>query len=127
MSNNKSILIIDDDKFILDVFSRVLKNQGYNVDTAETGQKALEKLKTKKFDLAIIDMILPDTNGTSLIPKMNEIQPEIKKIVLTGYPSAADSNKTKKQGVNAYLIKPVKSEKIIETITKSLKQQKQQP
>jgi DNA-binding NtrC family response regulator len=127
MSNNKSILIIDDDKFILDVFSRILKNQGYNVDTAETGQKALEKLKTKKFDLAIIDMILPDTNGTSLIPKMNEIQPEIKKIVLTGYPSAADSNKTKKQGVNAYLIKPVKSEKIIETITKSLKQQKQQP
>ena len=127
MSNNKSILIIDDDKFILDVFSRILKNQGYIVDTAETGQKALEKLKTKKFDLAIIDMILPDTNGTSLIPKMNEIQPEIKKIVLTGYPSAADSNKTKKQGVNAYLIKPVKSEKIIETITKSLKQQKQQP
>ena len=127
MSNNKSILIIDDDKFILDVFSRILKNQGYNVDTAETGQKALEKLKTKKFDLAIIDMILPDTNGTSLIPKMNEIQPEIQKIVLTGYPSAADSNKTKKQGVNAYLIKPVKSEKIIETITKSLKQQKQQP
>jgi DNA-binding NtrC family response regulator len=127
MSNNKKILIIDDDKFILDVFSRILKNQGYNVDTAETGQKALEKLKTKKFDLAIIDMILPDTNGTSLIPKMNEIQPEIKKIVLTGYPSAADSNKTKKQGVNAYLIKPVKSEKIIETITKSLKQQKQQP
>ena len=127
MSNNKSILIIDDDKFILDVFSRILKNQGYNVDTAETGQKALEKLKTKKFDLAIIDMILPDTNGTRLIPKMNEIQPEIKKIVLTGYPSAADSNKTKKQGVNAYLIKPVKSEKIIETITKSLKQQKQQP
>ena len=48
MSNNKSILIIDDDKFILDVFSRILKNQGYNVDTAETGQKALEKLKTKK-------------------------------------------------------------------------------
>jgi DNA-binding NtrC family response regulator len=126
LKKKRKILIIDDDKCILNVFSRILEKEGYNIEAVETGKKALEKMATKKYDLTIIDMILPDTNGTSLIHKINSIQPETKKIVLTGYPSSKDKNEAKKQGASAYLIKPVKTEKIIEVVTESLKPQKQQ-
>jgi DNA-binding NtrC family response regulator len=123
MDEQKNILIIDDDKYILNVFLRILQRQGYTVDTTETGQEALEKLADKKYDLAIIDVKLPDTNGTDLISKINSIQPEMIKIVFTGYPSLEDATKVMNHGATAYLVKPVKSEELIKIIAEKLKTQ----
>jgi two-component system, NtrC family, response regulator len=121
MDEQKNILIIDDDKYILSVFLRILQKQGYFVDTTETGQEALEKLADKTYDLAIIDVKLPDTNGTDLIPKINSIQPEMIKIVFTGHPSLEDATKVMNYGAAAYLVKPVKSEELVKIITEKLK------
>jgi two-component system, NtrC family, response regulator len=121
MDEQKNILIIDDDKYILSVFLRILQKQGYAVDTTETGQEALEKLADKTYDLAVIDVKLPDTNGTDLIPKINSIQPEMIKIVFTGHPSLEDANKAINYGATAYLVKPVKSEELVKIITEKLK------
>lgn len=120
MEKKKTILIVDDDKFILNVFSRILQNQGYNVDVVETGQETLENINEKKYDLALIDVNLPDINGVDLISKINSIDPDIIKIVITGFPSIEDATNAMDLGVTAYLVKPVKSEELITLITKKL-------
>lgn len=117
----KNILIVDDDKFILNIFCRILQKQGYNVDVVETGQETLEKMNEKKYDLVLIDVNLPDVNGIDLVSKINSINPGIIKIILTGFPSIEDATNSMDQGVAAYLVKPVKSEELIALIANKLK------
>jgi DNA-binding response OmpR family regulator len=63
----KKILIIDDDTYILKSFSSVLAKRGFEVDTVETGKQALEKLKQGSFDLALIDICLPDMEARTCL------------------------------------------------------------
>jgi len=121
----KSILIIDDDKSILNIFTRILQKQGYNTDTAETGQEAMEKLQDQRYDLALIDIKLPDTNGTDLLAKMHTTHPNMIKIAITGFPSIEDATKVIDRGAAAYLVKPVKSEELVRIIAEKLKKQEE--
>ncbi|MBE3116374.1 response regulator, partial [Candidatus Bathyarchaeota archaeon] len=64
------MLIIDDDESILRTFSRILQKNGFSTDTAETGKEAIEKAQTKPYAVALIDVCLPDMNGTNLLNKL---------------------------------------------------------
>ena len=119
----KSILIIDDDKYIQQVFMRILRKQGYETDSAETGQEAMEKLQSQKYDLALIDVKLPDTNGTDLISRIHAASPKMIKIAITGFPSIEDATKVIDRGASAYLVKPVKSEELVRIIAQKLNTQ----
>ena len=66
-NGKKRIIVIDDDKSILRTFTRILQKNGYEIDVAETGKEALEKSKKKPYDLALIDIRLPDMDGTDLL------------------------------------------------------------
>jgi DNA-binding NtrC family response regulator len=99
----KNILIVDDDKYILHIFSRILQKQGYNVETA--------------------DIKLPDTNGTDLLAKIHKTMPNIIKIAITGFPSLEDATKVMDQGATAYLVKPVKSNELVKIIAEKLNTQ----
>lgn len=123
-TQKKDILIVDDDKSILNIFTRILQKQGYNMDTAETGQEAMEKIQNQKYDLALIDVKLPDTNGTDLISKMHAGNPDTVLIAVTGFPSLDDANRVIDRGAAAYLVKPVKSEELIRIIAEKLDKQK---
>lgn len=118
---NKKILVIDDDKYILCIFSRILQKHGYIVDTAETGQEALEKIDTQNYNLALIDVKLPDTEGPDLLARIHSINPEMMKIVITGFPSLEDATKVMDQGATAYLVKPIKSEELVNLINEKMK------
>ena len=120
-TQTKNILIVDDDKYILHIFSRIL--QGYNVETAETGQDAIKKLQTAKFNLALIDVKLPDTDGTDLLAKIHRTMPDMIKIAITGFPSLEDATKVMDQGATAYLVKPVKSNELVKIIAEKLNTQ----
>lgn len=120
MNKNKSILIIDDDKYILSVFSRILSKQGYTVENAETGQEAMEMIEKKQFDLALIDVKLPDVEGPILVEKLHKKNPDMMKIVITGFPSIEDANNVMDNGATAYLVKPIKSEELVNFINKKL-------
>ena len=84
--NKRSILIIDDNSSILRTMTRLLSRESYDVYTAQTGKEASEKLSTKKFDAALIDVGLGETLGTDLLPLMNKVAPNMLKIVFTGTP-----------------------------------------
>ncbi len=112
----KRILVIDDDKSILRTFTRILQKNGYEIDVAETGKEALEKSKKKLYDLALIDIRLPDMDGTDLLIKMQQTMRNAIKIMITGFPSLETGVKALDEGADAYLVKPVKPEELLALI-----------
>jgi len=117
----KRILVIDDDKSILRTFTRILQKNGYEVDVAETGKEALEISRKKGYDLALIDIRLPDMDGTDLLIKMQKIMPNAIKIMITGFPSLETGIKALDEGADAYLVKPVKPEELLGLIEEKFK------
>ena len=83
----KSVLVVDDDRAILRTFSRILKKAGFSTETADSGKEALEKIQTQYYDIALIDMILGDSNGLDLLPKIEKSSPKTVKIMITGVDS----------------------------------------
>ncbi len=118
----KKIIIIDDDAFILKTFSLVLTKKGFEVETAETGKQAIEKLTNSSFDLALIDVCLPDMKGTDLLEKAKKELEKTVKIMLTGHPSVETSEKATFEGADTYIIKPIKIDELLSVINFFLKQ-----
>ena len=112
---------MDDDKSILRTFTRILQKAGYKVDVAETGKEAVEKAEKNKYDLALIDVRLPDMDGTDLLIKLKDAMRDTVKIVLTGFPSLEVGVKALDAGADAYLVKPVKPEELLMLIDEKLK------
>ena len=121
MEGSRTILVVDDDKSILRTFTRILKKQDYKVDTAETGKEAIEKAENKHYDLALVDIRLPDTDGTELLARLKRQLQNTIKIMITGFPSLETGVKALDEGADAYLVKPVKPEELLMLIEEKLK------
>jgi len=122
---NPSILIVEDDKNIRETLSTIFQQKGYKTDTAKTGQEAVQKSKTQFFNLVLLDIKLPDMEGTQLLMTMQETLPKMMKIMITGYPSLKNAVEALNLGADAYIIKPVKPEKLLALIEEKLKEQQQ--
>ena len=116
----KSVLVVDDDRAILRTFSRILKKAGFSTEMAESGKEASEKIQTQTYDIALIDMILGDSNGLHLLPKIKESSPKTLKIMITGADSVEKRSEACKNGADAYLTKPVSPETSLAVFTKKL-------
>ena len=125
MTKNKaSILIVEDDTNIRETLSSILQQNGYSTDTAENGHEAIQKSQTKFFNLALLDIKLPDMEGTKLLTKMHGNMPKMAKIMITGYPSLENAVEAVNLGADAYVIKPVKPEKLLLLIEEKLDKQR---
>lgn len=120
----QKILIIDDDTYILSTFTKVLTKKGFEVETAETGKQALDKLKQNSFDVTLIDVCLPDMDGTELLSKAKKELEKTVKIMLTGHPSVKTSEKATFEGADTYIVKPIKMDELVSVINFFLKQRK---
>ena len=87
MEGNETILLVEDDKGVLDFAFSVLEELGYNVYRASNGKKALELAKEKniRFDLLFTDLIMPEMNGKELATALKKLDPEILIIYTSGY------------------------------------------
>ncbi len=113
------ILVVDDDANILRVFKSVLEKEGYSVDTAATGKDALKKIKKAKFSVYLVDVKLPDMDGTELLLKIPS-NPKTIKIVVTGFSTDEVGKKAADYGADDFLVKPVKAEELIATVRERL-------
>jgi len=120
-----SILIVEDDTNIRLPLSTILQQKGYSIDAAKTGQEAIQKSKVKFYNLALIDIKLPDMEGTRLLTTMQETLPKMVKIIITGYPSLENAVEALNHRADAYIIKPFKPEKILALIEEKLEEQSQ--
>jgi DNA-binding NtrC family response regulator len=123
--NKASILIVEDDTNILETLTTILQQKGYKTDTAKTGKEAIEKSKAKFFNLALLDIKLPDIEGTQLLTKLHGNLPKMMKIMITGYPSLENAVEAVNLGADAYIIKPVKTAKLLALIEEKLEEQSQ--
>lgn len=117
----KTMLIVDDDRSILRVFTRVLERKGYTVTAVENGKDALRQIEKNHFSAALIDVRLPDMEGTELLPKIQETSPGTVKIVFTGSPTVEASTEAAKKSMDAFLLKPVKPEVLLRILEEKLK------
>jgi two-component system response regulator RegA len=116
-----SVLVVDDDRAILRTFSRILQKAGFSTETADNGKEALEKIQTRTYDIALIDMILGvDSNGLDLLSKIEESSPNTVKIMITGADSAEKRSEACKNGADAYLTKPVNPEILLAVFKEKL-------
>jgi len=120
-----SILIVDDNENILETLSAILEEKGYRTDTAKNGREAIEKSKTNFYNLALLDIRLPDIEGTKLLTKMKEARPKMVKIMITGYASLENAVEALNLGADAYVMKPVDPENLLKVINEKLKAQRE--
>ena len=116
------VLLVDDDKAILRSIGLVLDRNGFITDKAETGKEALSKIKTQAYNVLLVDLKLPDMEGTEILSQIES--PETVKIMFTGFPSLVSGMQAMDKGVDAYLPKPVKPEELVGVIKAKLAQRK---
>ena len=124
--DTKFILIVDDDKTILEGFKVLLETKKYRISTAENGREALEKVRNNFYNLALLDIKLPDMEGTDLISEFRQIKPEIKIIVVTGYSTRENAINSLNLGADGYLEKPVTPGKLLGIVADKLHEQETQ-
>jgi len=124
LTEKARILLVDDDKTITTSLSVLLQSEGYQTDVAHTGKEAIKKSNENMYNLAILDIKLPDIEGTSLITSLRENSPKTIKIMLTGYPMLDNAITSLNKGADAFLIKPVDPEKLLTTIKNKIEEQK---
>ena len=120
------ILVIDDDEGIREVFSTILRQSGYEVDTAQNAREAIEKSRLNLYDLALVDIRLPDMEGTKLLEQLVDTTPKMKKIIVTGYPSLDNSVESLNKGADGYIMKPVDTATLISMVEKHLNERRQE-
>lgn len=119
----KSILVVDDDKSILGSFKIILEAEGYDVDTVETGWDAIERSKTGYYNLALLDIKLPDMDGTKLLTKLHDNVPKMMKVMVTGHASLDNAVISLNLGADAYVTKPVNPEDLLKVVDDKLREQ----
>jgi DNA-binding NtrC family response regulator len=103
-----------------------LEEEGYVVDTAQDGKEAIEKSTAKFYNLALIDVRLPDIEGVTLLAKLKETVPRMRKIIITGFPSIQNAIEAVNNKADGYMLKPFEICKILGTIKEQLKKQQEE-
>jgi DNA-binding response OmpR family regulator len=120
MNRHKNrILVVDDDADILRVFKSILEKERYKVETAQTGRNALKKIKKAKFSAYLVDVKLPEMDGTDLLLKIPN-DPKAIKIVVTGFSTDEVGKKVADYGADDFLAKPVNAKELIATVQERL-------
>ena len=119
-----SILIVDDDEYILDSFSQLITLRGYTCYTAINGKKALDILSKKKIDVIIADMKMPEMDGMHLLKTVKGQYPDIDVIIITGYGTIDDAVEAMKYGASDYILKPFSLDEMILKIVDICKKKK---
>ncbi len=123
MDKPARILIVDDDANIRNSLKTILSDEGYAVDMAASGNEAIKKTEKEVYNIALIDICLPDMVGTELLTRMRETVPKMRKIMITGYPTVDNAIDAVNRKADAYLVKPVDVDKLLKTIRTHLELQ----
>lgn len=114
------ILIIDDEQSIRDIFSLLLEEKGYLVETAETGRDGLSRARKFLPDAILLDMNLPDTTGIEVLSKIKKSLPRTEVIIITAFGTIKNAIEATKMGAYDYLEKPVDNDELLLLISRAL-------
>ncbi len=123
MDVKESILIVDDDESTCRSLSLILNKKGYETGTARTGQEALKKVRERFFNLALLDIKLPDVDGAELLMPLKRMHPEMIVLMITGHASLESAVRTSLEGALAYITKPLNMDSVLTAIKAALEKQ----
>jgi len=125
LDKRASVLVVDDDAGIRKTLSKILEKEGYLVETAENGEQAIEASNRRFFNVALIDIRLPDMEGTELLQRLKKAEPKMVKVIITGYPSLNNAIEAVNKGADGYILKPFDASGLLAMIRKRLKNQRE--
>lgn len=126
-NQKKKVLIVDDDKFLLDMYATKFSKEGFEIDTATGSEDALNKLRNeKKPDIAIFDLIMPQMDGLDLMRTIEKekLLPNATKVVLTNQGQQSDIDKAKDIGIDGYIVKALHTPSEVVAMIKEIDQKK---
>lgn len=126
MAEKAKILIVDDDENIRKTMKAILEEENYSVDLATNGKEAIQMTNEKMYNLALLDIRLPDIEGVELLQLMKEYVPRTRKIMVTGYPTIQNAVMAINKNADAYLLKPVDIEKLLQIVKEQLRAQEEE-
>ena len=121
----KHILLIDDEPLVLKTISKLIKTYGYAIDSAASGEEALEKVKSKNFNLIIADVRMAGLDGIETIERIREFcrnsqQPLPQEVIITGYMDTQAEERASRLGITDYIYKPFMVSDFIGTVRRKL-------
>jgi DNA-binding NtrC family response regulator len=120
MTPKASLLVVDDELIVRDSLDKWFREEGYDVTVAESAQEALARMAAKRFDLALVDIKMPGTDGVELQRRMHEIDGDMLVIMMTGYASVETAVAALKNGAYDYVSKPFDPDDIAHTVHNAL-------
>lgn len=123
MGERARILVVDDDEGIRKTLAAILEDEGYWVESVDSGKEAIAKTNETCYNLALIDIRLLDMAGTELLGKIKPTVPKMRKIIITGYPTVHNAIEAVNRNADAYLLKPFDMPKVLNIIREQLKKQ----
>jgi signal transduction histidine kinase len=124
MNQKESILIVDDDESSLRSLTLIFGRKGYETETAATGREAIDKAQRRFFNLALLDIKLPDMEGLELLPPLKHLHPDMVLIMVTAYASTKNAVRALNEGASAYIIKPLDMDEVLATVKQALENQR---
>jgi DNA-binding NtrC family response regulator len=118
------VLVLDDESKIRDIFTLLLQENGYLVETAASGREGLEKAKTFNPDVLLLDMNLPDIAGMEVLSRIQRYLPKCEILIITAYGTIRSAVEATKLGAYAYLEKPVDNDELLLMISRALEVKK---
>ena len=121
------LLIVDDDEGIRRTFAQILGRAGHTVDTAASGEAAIEALGREQFAALICDVRMPGIDGLSVLRRARELDPQVMLIVISAVDDAATALAALRAGAAEYLTKPIDRETLEATVGRTLAERESKP
>ncbi len=117
-----TILLVEDDRFFREMFSDLLRAEGYQVDTASCGTDGLKMLAKDQYSLVITDLVMPDISGLEILSHVRESHPTVDVIMVTGNANLESAIFALKHGARDYLVKPVNADEFKHSVAQCIQQ-----
>ena len=110
------LLIVDDEARFVETLAKRITARGYYVEGARSGREALEILKTRPFDVVVLDVRMPGMDGLETLREIAKVQPGVKVVLLSGSASINAAVEGMRLGATDYLLKPAELEELLATV-----------
>ena len=117
---SQNILIIDDERNIRRTLDMILSGEGYQVFTCASAQAGLDVIKKERIHLVLLDIVMPETNGLDLLPKLLKVRPDLAVIMISGHGNVQNAVLAIKRGAYDFLEKPLDRDKVLLAISRAL-------
>ncbi len=118
MTEKKKILVVDDDIDIVRIVSRMLSREDFDVETACSGEEALEKVKSRRPDIILLDIMMPRMNGLEVLRRIKGLDTSIRIVMITAFGDIDSYLDAMEWGAMEYINKPFETEELIRMINK---------